>query len=300
MRINQEINSVILISLILFLAISAFVSICSLNTLKSREIESLRRTLLAERRSQLRDVVQNAYSVLESANFYEPAQNAIRKMRFGENKQNYFFILDTEGMFWVNPARPELVGKDTPHLTDAKGRPFIKKIISQAAVKGEGFIRYEQLEPGRDRKFTKLVRYKRFTKWNWILCAGINIDDIEGIVAANNAAIESTMYTQIGQIVIIGVVALVVISLLSFRFFHRRLVAPIQQLTRAMEACVNGDFSTEVQIRSNREIKELADAVQRMQNSFSVAYRRLRRRTDAYPGASADAALERKRIYSAK
>jgi len=71
-------------------------------------------------------------------------------MRFGENKQNYFFIVDTEGNFWVNPARPDLVGKAGKDLTDAQGKKYIKEILSNAAVSGEGFVRYQQLKPGED------------------------------------------------------------------------------------------------------------------------------------------------------
>jgi signal transduction histidine kinase len=278
MQINREINMFILACLILFLLISMAVSVYSLNALKNEEIRSIREMLLMERKSQLRDVVQNAYSVLESANFYEPAQNAINRMRFGEKKQNYFFVVDTGAMFWVHPARPDLVGKNGRNQTDAKGGRYVQKILEQAALHKEGFVRYEQLEPGETEKSVKLVRYKLFEKWDWVLCAGIHIGDIDAIVSRHGAGIQGAMFAQVRHIAAGGLAALVLVSFLSFRFFNSRLVKPIKEVTRAMENCMNGNFSTDIRVRSNREIKALADATQRMQNSFSVAYRRLKTR----------------------
>jgi nitrate/nitrite-specific signal transduction histidine kinase len=54
---------------------------------------------------------------------------------------------------------------------------------------------------------------------------------------------------------------------------------PIAKLTDALDKIAEGDFDVRMNIRSSEEINKLVDAVERMQNSFAVAYRRLKAKT---------------------
>jgi methyl-accepting chemotaxis protein len=276
MKISRQIHTIIIISMGLFLIASILSSMFSLNSLKNMEIKKMRETLLTERKNKLNDVVQNAYSVMETANFYEPAQNAIANMRFGENKQNYFFIVDYSGMFWVNPAQPELVGKSGLILKDAQGNVFIQQIIADAMVRGEGFIQYDDMKPGSKEPSTKLVHYKQFKTWEWVLCAGEYIDDIDAIVAGNAAEIHAAMVKQFIWQIIFGLLAMALTVFFSSLFFNKKLVLPIRQLTEAVDKITGGDFGGHINIRASQEINRLAEALMQMQNSFTVAYRRLK------------------------
>ncbi|MDA8402638.1 MAG: cache domain-containing protein [Desulfobacteraceae bacterium] len=276
MKINRQINTIIIISMGFFLIASILLSMVSLNSLKNTEIDKMRETLLTERKNKLTDVVQNAYSVMETANFYEPAQNAIANMRFGENKQNYFFIVDYSGMFWVNPAQPQLVGKSGLVLKDAQGNSFIQRIISEAMVRGEGFIQYGDIKPGTTVPSTKLVHYKQFKNWEWVLCAGEYIDDIDAIVAGNAQKLHVAMVGQLTWQIVFGLLAMALTVVFSGLFFNKKLVLPIRQLTEAVDKITGGDFGGAIDIKASREINRLAEALMQMQDSFTVAYRRLK------------------------
>lgn len=279
MKLNRQINVIILISMSLFLAISIGLSVYSLNSLKNTELSKMRETLMSERENNLRDVVQNAYSVLETANFYEPAQKAIANMRFGENKQNFFYIVDMSGMFWVNPANPQLIGTDGSGLKGAKGSPYIQKIMTDALVLGEGFIEYYDVKSGSGKPSKKLVHFKRFKDWEWVLCADMFVDDIDTILLTNQAEIEKAMMNQIKLLAALGVLALLLAASISTLFFRSKLVMPISKITDALDKIAEGDFDVRMNIRSSEEINKLVDAVERMQNSFAVAYRRLKANT---------------------
>ncbi len=276
MKINRQINTIIIISMGFFLIASILLSMVSLNSLKNTEIDKMRETLLTERKNKLTDVVQNAYSVMETANFYEPAQNAIANMRFGENKQNYFFIVDYSGTFWVNPAQPQLVGKSGLVLKDAQGNSFIQRIISEAMVRGEGFIQYGDIKPGTTVPSTKLVHYKQFKNWEWVLCAGEYIDDIDAIVAGNAQKLHVAMVGQLTWQIVFGLLAMALTVVFSGLFFNKKLVLPIRQLTEAVDKITGGDFGGAIDIKASREINRLAEALMQMQDSFTVAYRRLK------------------------
>lgn len=297
MSIGKEINIVILACFMVFLVTNVLVSMYSLNSLRNQQIESIREILLSERQSQLRDVVQNAHSVVVSSNFYEPAQNAISEMRFGEKEQNHIFVVDTDGMFWVNPARPDLVGKMGRDLTDAHGKKYIKEILSTAAISEEGFVRYQDITPGEDKTYTKLVRYKKSDKWDWIICAGINVGDINSMVFEDRADVDSSMIGPIKKIAVSGIIAFIAVFAFISRFFRKRLVEPVKQLNKAMENCVHGDFKSNIQIRSNKEINEMGDSMQRMQNSFAVAYRKLKAKPN-HPAHAVNTSSPKKYIKS--
>ncbi len=280
MKINWQIGLAILISLGAFLLISSAMSYYTLNNLKQAEVEKMRSTLMAERRNQLRDVVQNAYSVFETAKYYEPAQQAISNMRFGDDKNNYFFVVDPTGMFWVNPARPEMVGAVHKDLKDAKGQRYIEQIITQAFIRGEGFMQYHENKPGSAAPSEKLVHFKYYRPWNWVLCASIFIDDIDAIVNAHQSDINKTMMEQILLFGMLGILAMAITGFLSMMFFRGSLVLPIQRLTNAVSKMANGDLDVEISIRSNQEINQLIEAIERMQDSFKIAYRRLKKHVD--------------------
>lgn len=275
MKIGRQINMVVVLSMGFFLVVSILLSMLTLNNLKNTEIEKMRETLLTERKNKLNDVVQNAYSVLETAGFYEPAKNAITNMRFGENKQNYFFVVDYSGMFWVNPAQPELVGKIS-QSKDAKGNDYIKQIISEANIKGEGFIKYQDFKPGSADPSVKLVHYKKFEEWKWVVCAGEYIDDIDRIVSGNARDLQSAMLDQFILMVICGMLAMIMAVLFSSRFFMKKLVLPIRVLTEAVEKITGGDYTGKINVRAGEEISRLAEALTSMQMSFAIAYKRLK------------------------
>ncbi|RJP47345.1 MAG: HAMP domain-containing protein [Desulfobacteraceae bacterium] len=279
-KINWQIGLTVLISLGAFLLISSGMSYYTLNNLKQAEVEKMRKTLMAERKNQLRDVVQNAYSVFETAKYYEPAQQAISNMRFGEDNGNYFYIVDPTGMFWVNPAYPEMVGAVHKDLQDARGVRYIDQIITQAFIRGEGFMQYHENKPGSAAPSEKLVHFKYYRPWNWVLCASIFIDDIDAIVDAHEADIDKTMTEQIRLFLMLGILAMAVTAFLSMMFFRGSLVLPIQRLTDAVGKMANGDLDVEINIRSNQEINHLIGAIERMQDSFKIAYRRLKKHVD--------------------
>lgn len=279
MRINRQITVVIIMSMGLLLFFSIIFTYYSMNNLKNEEIKRIKQTLIEERKHHLRDVVQNAYSVLETARFYEPAQAAISNMRFGEDDQNYFFVIDQNGMFWVNPAQPESVGTVYLDLTDANGQRYIEEIISNANSAESAFVQYQAHKSGSTDPSTKLVHFKKFEKWNWIVCAGIFIDDIDAILKNKEQLIQHTLLNQIKLFSFAELLVLIISISISHRFFKTKLVKPIEALTQVAQEMVDGNFKTEINIESSREINQLVDAMQRMQDSFTIVYERLRVRT---------------------
>ncbi|MBF0100782.1 MAG: cache domain-containing protein [Desulfobacterales bacterium] len=182
MGISKELNVIIMLCMITGGIVCIGVSIGSLKNFHEKDMQYIQTQLMEERMTQLKQLVANAYSVLETSNFYENAQKTINDMRFGDHAQHRFFVLDLDGLFYVYPEKPEVVGKVKMDLVDAEGKHYIKEILSSAQKHGQGFIQYKENIEKSSNNLLKLVHFKLYKKWNWIVCAGIYIDDIERVI----------------------------------------------------------------------------------------------------------------------
>lgn len=263
-------------SMLLLGALCASASIYSLYTNSEGEREHLRSLLISERKDNLRDLVSGAYSVLNTANFYEPAQKALTEMRFGENNQNYFFVVDTDAMFWVYPVRPDLVGKVKMDMMDAEGKEYIRHLIDGAKQHQEGFIQYKEIPEGEANALTRLVYFQYFEKWKWIVCAGMYIDDIENVLAQKESEIESTMMTQLMILASLMAAALLIGSIITTRLISKRVVKPLLTLKIAAEKIGQGDFSNTIDVKGAKEIRQLAKSIDTMQTSLDKSLKMTR------------------------
>ncbi len=271
MKLSREINMLIAGSMVILGTLCAAVSIYSIHSNSRAESEHLRELLMSERKNNLRDLVAGAYSVLDTANFYESAQKALSDMRFGEKNQNYFLVVDTDGMFWVDPAHPELVGKVNMDMADSEGVPYIQNIIKGAQSSKEGFISYKDVAQGGDTPHTRLLYYRYFEKWKWVVCAGMYINDIENLLAQKEEEIQKTMLSQLGQISLLFILGLIVSALFSTKLISKRVVRPLMTIKDAAERIGQGDFNNNIEVKASREITHLAKSVQSMQISLDLA-----------------------------
>ena len=103
-------------------------------------------------------------------------KDKIRTTKIGQS--GYIYVLDAKkgldyGKLQIHPAKE---GSNIADSKDSKGHAFIREILD----KKHGIIRYpwanEELGDTRSRE--KLVAYQLFKEWNWIICAGSWLDEL--------------------------------------------------------------------------------------------------------------------------
>lgn len=103
-------------------------------------------------------------------------KDKIRTTKIGQS--GYIYVLDAKegldyGKLQIHPAKE---GANIINSVDSKGHAFIKEILE----KKHGVIRYpwanEELGDTISRE--KLVAYQLFKEWNWIVCAGSWMDEL--------------------------------------------------------------------------------------------------------------------------
>ncbi|MCG3675665.1 methyl-accepting chemotaxis protein [Aliarcobacter butzleri] len=114
--------------------------------------------------------------------------DAIGSVRYGEDN-DYFFVYDKNSTILKLPLTPEREG------TKNTGS-HIKEFIKTAFEKGEGFVPYQQVIPGKAPR-EKLSNVRLFEPYEWVVGTGVYIDNEEKELKAK--ALEEISKIRFGQ-----------------------------------------------------------------------------------------------------
>ncbi len=266
---------------ILFIIASAY----TWNKRQHEEIAYVRSLMISERKTQLKDLISVAYSVLETANYYEDARKAVNDMRFGHEKNNYFFIIDKDGMMFVHPGKPEMVGKIQLELTDSEGKKIVKEILKIALEKGEGFIEYKWSKPGTDKPISKMTYIRIFKTWNWVLCTGVYLDDIEEATAQKEKEIASEMSLQIRRQ--IGLIVMMMLGVIFVSILITQKVSkPIRQAVKTLRRVSEGVAAVSAQVSGagcslNQGVSQQSVSLEEISSSLRQMFGMIQRNADS-------------------
>lgn len=113
------------------------------------------------------------------------AAERVGKMRYGDDRKDYFWITDMRPYMVMHPYRPELNGTDLSDYTDPDGKRLFVESAGLVEEKGEGFINYKwQWKDDTTQVVPKLSYVKGFSEWNWIIGTGIYLDDVKKEIRA--------------------------------------------------------------------------------------------------------------------
>ncbi len=199
-------------------------------------------SLLQERKDMIRDISSLAvtavayYRAMEDegtltrAEAQRAAADEIRKLRYGPELDNYFWITDLQPMMIMHPWRPELEGTDLSDYTDSMNRSGKRLFVESVELvrrEGNGFLQYLwQLSEESDRTVPKLSFVQGIDEWGWIVGTGVFIHDIEEEI--------SRLSRQL--IVVFSVISLVLILFIGYLVYQSRI---IERNRRQAEAGLN-------------------------------------------------------------
>jgi methyl-accepting chemotaxis protein len=145
------------------------------------------------------------------------ALDIIKGSRFDEN--NYFWIHDLDARMVSHPMKPDLNGKDISEMKDPTGKRFFLAMNDIVRAQGEGFVEYHWPAPNKtaEAAVPKVSFVKLIPKWNWVIGAGIYLDDVN-----------HTFYSVLWRMIVISLVlfSIVGVFVLSVSF---RLVREVNQ-----------------------------------------------------------------------
>ncbi len=218
MNITKKLTLISLAGVLILGIMSTVLSIQSLNKRGQAEIASMEKTLMAEKRGKLQDLVRNTFAILENkyqaahdpqmvADAYrqqlksvvEAAYSTVERIYSGDylndaakkqaamdlvnamryNGKGYLWINDTFPKMVMHPIKPALNGKDLSGFKDPNGKFLFKQFVKACQDGGEGFVDYLWPKPGHDNPVAKLSYVKLFKPWGWIIGTGVYLETAE-------------------------------------------------------------------------------------------------------------------------
>ncbi|GAK82730.1 sensor histidine kinase [Vibrio ponticus] len=162
-----------LLPLLLVTISTSWISVYQAQTLRDKEVEIFRSSLIKSKETALRDSVDLALDSIRHV-YNDPSLDErvakaqvkaiIEKLRYGTD--GYFFVYDQEGTNLVHPIMPELQGQNLLDIQDNNGDFLIVTLLEQAQ-RGGGFHQYLWKKPSTGETVTKLS----YAAW-WINGSG--------------------------------------------------------------------------------------------------------------------------------
>ncbi|MBI9102839.1 MAG: cache domain-containing protein [Spirochaetales bacterium] len=152
-------------------------------------------SLLSEKEEMIMEISSVAVSILDyyislekegnltGVDARQAAVDEIRKLRYGPENDNYFWITDMHPFMIMHPWRTDLEGTDLSEFRDSQnvsGKRLFMESVTLVNEEGGGFLEYLwQLGEESNRIVPKLSYVYRVEPWNWIIGTGTYIHDVE-------------------------------------------------------------------------------------------------------------------------
>lgn len=173
---------------------------------------------------------------------FNELKDIIKSKKVGET--GYVFCMDLKGNLIIHPAQE---GQNIINSKDENGSFFIKEMIKNK----EGWIRYPWKNPGDIHARTKIVRYRFFEPWQWIVAVGSY--ENEFYLEANK--IKTFIFASVFFITVVTSIVLIVLVFWISKVFTN----PIGQIIDVVRKIKAGKIKERIKNLSNDEIGELAE-----------------------------------------
>ena len=171
----------------------------------------------------------------------------IKNKKVGQT--GYIFSMNSQGTLTLHP---DAEGRNIYAARDSDGRAFIAEMCRNK----NGWIRYPWRNEGESKARMKIVRYRYFEPWDWIVAVGSYEDEFYG--PANR--LKWSIITHILVLpLVIGLLAALMVYLAA-----KVLTDPIHRMIEVIRRVKQGKLDEQMPVESHDELGELATTFNRM------------------------------------
>jgi len=244
-------------------------------------------TLMNEKMSATKGVVDVAYAVLESnladvkagkrtlVQAQADAQKEIGQLKY--HGDEYFWISDLETKILVHP-KSELIGKNQTETKDPNGKKLFVECVNVCKDKGEGVVDYMWAKPGSTAPVPKITYVKLMKEWGWVVGSGIYVDDVK-------AQMNKMKWQILGGTLILS------LAIFAFAWVvARRIKRALDQAIDASERIASGDLTAHITVDSSDETGELLSSLKQMNEGLARIVGEVRNGADSIATATEEIA----------
>jgi len=184
----------------------------------------------------------------------------LRQMRYGKDDSGYFGVFDSARTAILNPAKPDMEGKNQNGLVDPNGTHIAVNVVKSSSPGGDHFSQFIWLKPGHTDPARKLVYSLFVPEWDWHLFTGVYIDDINDEFV--DVVIRSlTLTGTVGVLLTVGM-------LLLIKSIHGSLGGEPGVAAEFCRRIADGDLRLDVHLKS-KDSSSLLYSMQQMQRQLT-------------------------------
>ena len=185
----------------------------------------------------------------------------IAKIRFGQD--GYIFVVDFHGTTLMNDTQRELIGVNIWDMTDPNGVKVIQEERKAAENPHGDFIRYVWNKPTQSKPVPKISFIKGYKNWGWMIGAGVYLDDVQTLIAAEKELLKRKAVKQISSILLSMLLAILLMVLIA-RFLTRKLENEFTVFTNFFEKASSQAETIAVSELRFQEFQRLAHSANTM------------------------------------
>nr|NJM00902.1 methyl-accepting chemotaxis protein [Desulfobacula sp.] len=244
-----------------------FIASSSIKSMGEAEIQSLRATLMEEKKQKLKNIVEMGVSQIEGIFASKDTDEA------GKKAVIFKLVSDTKydagtGYLWINDMTPAMVfhpvnqalnGKNLSDYKDPDGKRLFVEMAEVCKKEGEGTVGYKWAKPGFSEPVDKLSYVKLFKPLNWVIGSGIYIDDVKAAITEKEKIIKAGMARQRNLLVAAIFISLALTLVLTY-VVAGRISGPLRKASSMVKDIAEGegDLTVRLKVDSTDEVGELS------------------------------------------
>ena len=150
------------------------------------------------------------------------AITAIERVRFEYNGYAFAYTFEGDPIVSNNLQIPN--NRNLWDTTDVNGVPIIQKMRSLVDNIEGGYLSYQWAKPNTDSVAPKIVYCKGIHDWEWIVGAGVYLDEIDNEIKEDRAHLHQQLYKKIFSAIFLVLIILTITSVIIrkvTRILHR-------------------------------------------------------------------------------
>lgn len=189
--------------------------------------------------------------------------NRIAQIRFGSDQNGYIFVVTYDGTTLMNDTQRDLIGKNIWELTDPNGVKVIQEERKAVENPQGDFIYYSWNKPSKKQCSPKVSFMKGIEEWEWMIGAGVYLDDVETDIALMHIALNNQIKKEVLYFILItaGITAL---FLFLFNWLTRRLENDFNLFTSFFNKAIISDEKINRKLIQCVELDRIAKPANKM------------------------------------
>jgi len=272
MKNNKSIHTIFLLSMIavswLSLGLLGCIWIFNEYSTFNSESQLFRIEYIAEQKKIIQDEVQRTINYIhfkrgakikrtkhEEKIIQQEILDWINRIRFGKN--GYIFVYSFDAVTLAH-YKPGNIGINQWNFTDPNGVKVLQKLIQLSQDEKGGFLKYiGTIRPSTGLAAHKISFVKSIPDWEWMVGAGVYIDDIEVTLAKNQILLKKKIRSHLTNIIFLLLFFVLMIGLIS-KLITRRVVEELNVFSSFFRKAATDSIKILPQEVSFKEFKTLA------------------------------------------